>query len=67
MTKGFALWMLLAAVLALGLRSVALDSRPMHNDEANNALKFRDLWDGSGYRYDPDEFHGPTLAYSTLL
>jgi uncharacterized protein (TIGR03663 family) len=67
MTKGLALWMLLAALLALGLRSVALDSRPMHNDEANNALKFRDLWDGSGYRYDPNEFHGPTLAYSTLL
>lgn len=67
MTKGLALWMLLAALLALGLRSVQLHSRPMHNDEAVNALKFRDLWDSSRYQYDPNEFHGPTLAYSTLL
>jgi uncharacterized protein (TIGR03663 family) len=66
MTRGFVCWMLLAALLALGLRSVQLDSRPMHNDEANNALKIRDLWEGDGYRYDPNEFHGPTLAYSTL-
>ena len=67
MTKGFPLWMLLAALLALGLRSVQLDSRPMHNDEAVNAIKFRNLWEGPGYRYDPNEFHGPTLAYSTLV
>jgi len=66
MTKGFPLWMLLAALLALGLRSVQLDSRPMHNDEAVNAIKFRNLWEGPGYRYDPNEFHGPTLVYSTL-
>jgi uncharacterized protein (TIGR03663 family) len=59
--------MLLAALLALGLRSVLLDSRPMHNDEAVNAIKFRNLWEGPGYRYDPNEFHGPTLAYSTLV
>jgi uncharacterized protein (TIGR03663 family) len=67
MTKGFPLWLLLAALLALGLRSVQLGGRPMHNDEAVNAIKFRDLWDGAGYRYDPDEYHGPTLAYSTLV
>ena len=67
MTKGFPLWLLLAALLALGLRSVQLDSRPMHNDEAVNAIKFRNLWEGPGYRYDPAEFHGPTLAYSTLV
>ncbi|MGA2543726.1 MAG: flippase activity-associated protein Agl23 [Verrucomicrobiota bacterium] len=67
MTKGFPWWLLLAALLALGLRSVQLGSRPMHNDEAVNALKIRDLWEGPGYRYDPNEFHGPTLAYSTLL
>jgi len=67
MTRGFPLWMLLAALLALGLRSVQLDSRPMHNDEAVNAIKFRNLWEGGGWRYDPHEFHGPTLAYSTLV
>jgi uncharacterized protein (TIGR03663 family) len=67
MTRGFSLWLLLAALLALGLRSVQLDSRPMHNDEAVNSIKFRNLWEGPGYRYDPYEYHGPTLAYSTLV
>jgi uncharacterized protein (TIGR03663 family) len=67
MTKAFPLWLLLAALLALGLRSAQLDARPMHNDEAVNANKIRDLWEGPGYRYDPNEFHGPALAYSTLV
>ena len=59
MTKGFPLWLLLAALLALGLRSVQLDSRPMHNDEAVNAIKFRNLWEGPGYRYDPNRIPRP--------
>ena len=67
MTKGFPLWLLLAALLALGLRSVQLGSRPLHNDESNNAIKFGQLWEGGGYRYDPTEFHGPTLEYATWV
>ena len=59
MTKGFPLWLLLAALLALGLRSIQLDSRPMHNDEAVNAIKFRNLWEGAGYRYDPKRIPRP--------
>jgi uncharacterized protein (TIGR03663 family) len=38
----------------------------MHNDEGVNTIKFRDLWDKGSFKYDPDEFHGPTLYYSTL-
>jgi hypothetical protein len=41
MTRGFRLWMLLAVLLALGLRSVQLESRPMHNDEANQFPQIR--------------------------
>ncbi len=39
----------------------------MHADEAVQARRFADLAWGEGYRYDPYEFHGPTLAYATWL
>jgi uncharacterized protein (TIGR03663 family) len=42
-----------------------LGGRPMHNDEAVNAVKFGALWDHGQYRYDPHEYHGPTLHYLT--
>jgi uncharacterized protein (TIGR03663 family) len=38
----------------------------MHNDEGVNAMKFRRLFVNNNYKYDPDEFHGPALPYSTL-
>jgi uncharacterized protein (TIGR03663 family) len=43
-----------------------LDVRPMHNDEAVNAIKFGQLWEQGTYKYDPNEHHGPTLFYATL-
>lgn len=57
-----------AAVLLLGLalRFARLDSRPMHHDEANQALKFAALLETGEYRYDPREHHGPLLYYLTL-
>lgn len=59
------LWLLvLSAVLGLALRVVRLDSRPMHNDEAVNAIKFGELWEKGSYKYDPNEHHGPTLYYA---
>lgn len=57
---------LLLAVGALAFRLPALDNRPMHGDEAVHAFKFRQLWEEGFYRYDPQEFHGPTLYYATL-
>jgi uncharacterized protein (TIGR03663 family) len=51
---------------AVALRSPQLDRRPMHTDESVHALKFRDLLERGQYRYDPDEFHGPSLYYLTL-
>ena len=50
----------------LALRLPELGLRPMHNDEAVNAMKFRLLWVNNSYKYDPNEFHGPTLPYMTL-
>jgi uncharacterized protein (TIGR03663 family) len=52
--------------IALALRLPQLSLRPMHNDEAVNAIKFRALWNDNNYKYDPNEFHGPTLPYFTL-
>jgi uncharacterized protein (TIGR03663 family) len=58
--------LLLAVAGALALRCPRLDVRPLHNDEAVNAIKVSDLWQHGHYRYDPNEFHGPTLYYASL-
>jgi uncharacterized protein (TIGR03663 family) len=62
----FALGLLTALVLAIALRCPLLDVRPMHNDEAVNAIKFGQLWTHGAYQYDPHEYHGPTLHYATF-
>lgn len=54
-------------VLAAALRLPALDARPMHADEAVHAAKFSRLLEQGRYEYDPEEFHGPTLNYLTLI
>ena len=66
MSRGLILGLILAAAGALALRGPQLDRRPMHNDEAVNAFKIRELWEKGRYRYDPEEFHGPSLPYATL-
>ncbi len=39
----------------------------MHGDEAVHAIKFGALLEEGFYKYDPHEFHGPTLNYFTLV
>ena len=39
----------------------------MHGDEAVHAFKFGELLEQGLYRYDPNEYHGPTLNYLTLI
>ena len=58
--------LLLEMVLALVLRTHNLNERPMHTDEAVQALKFSELLETGQYKYDPKRFHGPTLYYFTL-
>src|SRR6185295_220675 len=58
--------LLLAFAAALALRLPHLSARPLHNDEAANATKVAELYQHGRYRYDPDEYHGPTLHYSSL-
>ena len=55
-----------AVLGALLFRVVRLDVRPMHNDEANQAVKFGDLLERGEYRFDPNDHHGPSLYYLTL-
>lgn len=66
MNRWGALVLLIAFAGALFLRLPRLDSRPLHNDEAVNAVKIAELWQEGRYKYDPDEYHGPTLHYFTL-
>jgi len=39
----------------------------MHGDEAVHAIKFATLLEEGAYTYDPNEYHGPTLDYLTLI
>ncbi len=57
---------LLAVLAALLFRLFQLDLRPMHHDEANQAVKFGILLEQGEYRYDRTEHHGPTLYYLSL-
>jgi len=61
------LLIVLAAGVALLLRLPGLDLRPMHADEAVNAIKFGELLEEKNYTYNPEEFHGPTLSYFSLI
>jgi len=61
-------WILVVALIAGALlRLPSLDLRSMHTDEAVHAVKFGTLLETGTYRYDKDEYHGPTLNYLTLL
>jgi len=60
--------LLFGAALAFGFwfRVYDLNRRPMHTDEAVQAVKFIALLHDGDYVYDPHEYHGPTLNYLTL-
>ena len=53
--------------VGFALRLPKLAQRPMHTDEAVHAIKFGALLEENEYRYDPHEYHGPTLNYFTLI
>src|SRR5579859_5820655 len=57
----------LLALAAFGLRSWELSSRPMHADEANQAVKAGELVETGRYAFDPHEHHGPTLYYAAWV
>ncbi|MBP5320768.1 MAG: TIGR03663 family protein [Kiritimatiellae bacterium] len=55
-----------ALAVALAWRLPKLDARPMHGDEANQAVRTGQLMEGGGYQYDPTDHHGPILYFAAL-
>ena len=56
----------LILLTGLWLRLRNIDQRPMHGDEANQAYRFQMLLEDNDFKYEPKDFHGPTLYYLTL-
>ncbi|MEI7902857.1 MAG: flippase activity-associated protein Agl23 [bacterium] len=52
--------------VALALRLPRLDRRPMHGDEANQAVRTGLLLETGIYHYDPSDHHGPVLYFAAL-
>jgi uncharacterized protein (TIGR03663 family) len=50
----------------LAVRLPRLAMRPMHCDEANQAVRAGVLLETGQYRYDPQEHHGPSLYWLAL-
>ncbi|MGD8499560.1 MAG: TIGR03663 family protein [Phycisphaerales bacterium] len=67
MAKKCCVLILAATIVAIMLRLPRLQQRPMHGDEAVHAEKFRLLLEEGLYAYNPNEYHGPTLNYLTLI
>ncbi|HLL75015.1 MAG TPA: glycosyltransferase family 39 protein [Pyrinomonadaceae bacterium] len=62
-------WLVAAfAIMAVAFlfRVVVLELRPMHHDEGVNGHFLLALLRSGNYRYDPSNYHGPTLYYFTL-
>src|SRR3954462_11475395 len=62
-------WIVLAAlvtIVAAALRFVDLALKPLHHDEGVNGFFLTNLVRDGVYKYDPANYHGPTLYYLTL-
>src|SRR5690606_14398064 len=53
-------------VVATFLRFVWLGLKPFHHDEGVNGWFLTNLFRDGEYRYDPANYHGPTLYYISL-
>jgi uncharacterized protein (TIGR03663 family) len=58
--------LVLLTLAALGWRAWDLSARPMHADEANQAVKAGELLESGRYAYDPGDHHGPVLYFAVL-
>ena len=65
--RKYYIFILAVMIVAVGLRLPRLELRPMHGDEAVHAVRLGELLEKNAYRYDPDEYHGPTLNYFSLI
>lgn len=58
--------LVLLTLAAFWLRTHDLARRPMHSDEANQAVKLGELIDAGRYAFDPRDHHGPTLYFAAI-
>lgn len=56
----------LIILVAAVLRFIALDLKPFHHDEGVNGWFLATLFKDGVYKYDPANYHGPTLYYIAL-
>jgi uncharacterized protein (TIGR03663 family) len=56
----------LVTLLAIFLRFYWLGLKPFHHDEGVNGWFLTNLFNDHVYKYDPANYHGPTLYYITL-
>src|SRR5688500_7312636 len=62
-------WLISCAVItavATVLRFIALGTKPFHHDEGVNGWFLTTLFRDGTYKYDPANYHGPTLYYISL-
>ena len=62
-------WLYSAAAItafAAFIRFFWLELRPMHHDEGVNGHFLKSLFNEGMYKYDPANYHGPTLYYISL-
>ncbi|HEY8459486.1 MAG TPA: flippase activity-associated protein Agl23 [Blastocatellia bacterium] len=58
---------ILAVIVAVWLRFDQISLKPFHHDEGVNSHFLLNLAaPGGGYKYDPQNYHGPTLYYIAL-
>src|SRR5690348_6426309 len=55
------------AALAAVLRFADLALKPLHHDEGVNGFFLTNLFRNGDYKYDPANYHGPTLYYIALV
>ncbi len=64
------LWLASGAVItaiAAFLRFYWLELKPFHHDEGVNGFFLKTLFNDGVYKYDPANYHGPTLYYISLV
>ena len=57
----------LAVAVAVYLRFYLLEIKPLHHDEGVNSHFLLNLLRQGQYKYDPNNYHGPSLYYFTFL
>ena len=64
------IWLYAAGLVLLAaclLRLLFLDLKPLHHDEGVNGNFLTQLFRNGQYRYDPVNYHGPSLYYAGLI